>query len=222
MRPRLSGAAQIYILGTMKLDSKYFDSIRKKTQDPQPAKPQEVLCNWPGCTHAGEFKAPQGRGREGKFFMFCLAHVREYNNTYNYFSGMSDDEVAAFQKSAITGHRPTWAMGARAAGDGPAERLRAAAQAHLEQDPFGLFPGGEKPGLADDPKTRKPPVGKMARKCLSDLHLEPGASKDEIKAQFKLLVKRHHPDANGGDTGSEDRLREIIQAYNYLKQAGLC
>ena len=113
-------------------------------------------------------------------------------------------------------------MGARAAGDGPAERLRAAAQAHLEQDPFGLFPGGDKPGPADDPKNRKPPVGKMARKCLSDLHLEPGASKDEIKAQFKLLVKRHHPDANGGDTGSEDRLREIIQAYNYLKQAGLC
>ncbi len=81
---------------------------------------------------------------------------------------------------------------------------------------------GDKPGPADDPKNRKPPVGKMARKCLSDLHLEPGASKDEIKAQFKLLVKRHHPDANGGDTGSEDRLREIIQAYNYLKQAGLC
>ncbi len=111
----------------MKLDSKYFDSIRTKTQDPQPAKPQEVLCAWPGCTHAGEFKAPQGRGREGKFFMFCLAHVREYNNTYNYFSGMSDDEVAAFQKSAITGHRPTWAMGARAMAHRASGRAAAAA-----------------------------------------------------------------------------------------------
>jgi DnaJ-class molecular chaperone len=43
----------------------------------------------------------------------------------------------------------------------------------------------------------------------------------EIKARFKELVKRHHPDANGGDRGAEDKLREIIQAYNYLKQAGL-
>lgn len=206
----------------MKLDSKYFDSIRKKSQEAEPAKPQEALCNWPGCANAGIHRAPQGRGREGKYFVFCLEHVREYNNTYNYFSGMSDDEVAAFQKSAITGHRPTWAMGARAAGDGPAERLRAAAQAHLEQDPFGLFSGDAKPGSAEDARTRTPPVGKMARKCLSDLHLEPGATKAEIKAQFKQLVKRHHPDANGGDKGSEDRLREIIQAYNYLKQAGLC
>jgi DnaJ-class molecular chaperone len=43
----------------------------------------------------------------------------------------------------------------------------------------------------------------------------------QIKARFKELVKRHHPDANGGDKRSENRLREIIQAYNYLKQAGL-
>lgn len=53
------------------------------------------------------------------------------------------------------------------------------------------------------------------------MHLAEGATKEEIKARFKELVKRHHPDANGGDTRSEDTLREIIQAYNYLKQAGL-
>jgi DnaJ-class molecular chaperone len=48
------------------------------------------------------------------------------------------------------------------------------------------------------------------------------ATREEIKARFKLLVKRHHPDANGGDRSAEDRLREIIQAYNYLKTAGFC
>ena len=44
-----------------------------------------------------------------------------------------------------------------------------------------------------------------------------------IKARYKELVKRHHPDANGGDRSSEEKLREIIQAYNYLRveQAGL-
>ncbi len=205
----------------MKLDSKYFDSIRSRSTAAKPAAPRHAPCNWPGCESVGEFRAPQGRGREGKFFLFCLAHVREYNNTYNYFSGMSDAEVAAFQKSALTGHRPTWAMGARAAGEDPGERLRAAAGQFAQPDPFDLFPDG--PGTArsaDDPARK--PVGKLARKALTDLHLEPGATKPEIKAQFKALVKRHHPDANGGDTGSEDRLREIIQAYNYLKQAGLC
>ena len=30
-------------------------------------------------------------------------------------------------------------------------------------------------------------------------------------------MKQHHPDANGGDRSTEDRLIEIIKAYNYLK-----
>ena len=57
----------------------------------------------------------------------------------------SDDEVAAFQKSAITGHRPTWAMGARAAGDGPAERLRAGYMDPVGNTPqqFGAFVSAE-------------------------------------------------------------------------------
>jgi DnaJ-class molecular chaperone len=61
----------------------------------------------------------------------------------------------------------------------------------------------------------------LEKKALTALGLKQGASKDEIKARFKELVKLHHPDANGGDTRSEEKLREIIQAYNYLKQAGL-
>ena len=58
-------------------------------------------------------------------------------------------------------------------------------------------------------------------KSLEALDLAEGVDRVQIKAKFKELVKRHHPDANGGDKRSENRLREIIQAYNYLKQAGL-
>ena len=61
-----------------------------------------------------------------------------------------------------------------------------------------------------------------ARKALNELSLEVTATKVEIKTRFKDLVKRHHPDANGGDRASEDKLREIIVAYNYLKSAGFC
>ena len=61
----------------------------------------------------------------------------------------------------------------------------------------------------------------MERKALETLLLPETASKSDIKSRFKELVKRHHPDSNGGDKASEEKLREIIQAYNYLKQAGL-
>jgi DnaJ-class molecular chaperone len=64
------------------------------------------------------------------------------------------------------------------------------------------------------------PVRNAERKALDALGLEPGASKVQVKSRFKELVKRHHPDANGGDRSTEDRLVEIIQSYNYLKSVG--
>ena len=71
------------------------------------------------------------------------------------------------------------------------------------------------------PANRRAVLRKAERKCLRQLNLEDTATKAEIKARFKDLVKRHHPDRNGGDRRSEDKLREVIQAYNYLRQAGL-
>ncbi|SNB78364.1 DnaJ domain-containing protein [Rhodoblastus acidophilus] len=141
-----------------------------------------------------------GRLREGQYFCFCLDHVREYNATYNYFNGMSDEDVLRFQKDAVTGHRPTWKMGADRNG---------AADAGMA-DPFHMQ--GGKPG-----KNRTPRHGVVARKALHVLDLDDDAGPAEIKARYKDLVKRLHPDANGGDRSNEDRLREIINAYNVLR-----
>lgn len=209
----------------MKLDSKYFDSIRvgekRETEDAKPALPP---CQWKGCTRPASHRAPKGRGRDGEYFNFCIDHVREYNASYNYFDGMSDAEVTDFQKDAVTGHRPTWKVGANSwahgtrLGDrgltGAASRWRDAVR-----DPHGLF--GEDAGHGGGAPDGRRPLRPVERKSLEALDLAETATKSEIKARFKLLVKRHHPDANGGDTRSEDKLREIIQAYNYLKQAGL-
>ena len=91
------------------------------------------------------------------------------------------------------------------------------------EDPFSLF---EERGARRDGHARTAPEGRKIfnaqRRALDVLGLEPDAKRADIKSKFKLLVKRHHPDANGGDRGSEARLREIIQAYNYLKSAGFC
>ena len=73
---------------------------------------------------------------------------------------------------------------------------------------------------AEAPKERA--VRNGERKALAALGLDVDATKLEIKARFKTLAKRHHPDVNGGDTSSEEKLRDIITAYNYLKGAGLC
>jgi curved DNA-binding protein CbpA len=196
----------------MKLDSKYFDSIRAKPADAQPVQPDGPVCQWKGCQGPGVHRAPMGRGREGQYYMFCLEHVRQFNASYNYFEGWSSADVEAFQKDAMIGHRPTWrtdigARGTRSFRDGLGRGF---------EDPHAFFSHRDR-SSGQSGRRLKP----LERKSLETLDLAEGADRVRIKARFKELVKLHHPDANGGDKRSENKLREIIQAYNYLKQAGL-
>src|SRR5262252_2652258 len=115
----------------MKLDSPLFNRIRvKPAADPVP-RGRTQACEWPGCTHAGTHRAPKGRMREREYWQFCLDHVREYNQSYNYFAGMSEEAVARYQKDAVTGHRPTWKMGLNGGAD---QRFNAA-----PTDPFDVL-----------------------------------------------------------------------------------
>jgi len=208
----------------MKLDSKYFDMIRihRRKQEARDAKHDEPCCQWKGCTNAGRYRAPMGRGREGEFYTFCAEHVRQYNSTYNYFDGMSNAEVEKYLQAAVYGHRPTWKVGLNAWNHGERRGLSA--------DELRRFAEGRAASAQSfyswrEQERKKPEYRRglkpLERKALQTLDLPETASGEEIKARYKALVKVHHPDANGGHRGSEDRLREIIQAYNYLKQAGL-
>lgn len=202
--------------------SKYFDSIRIKKGSKAKAKAVKVStneCQWDECEKPGSHKAPVGRDQEGRYLNLCIEHVREYNKSYNYFSGLGDDEVAKLRKDALTGGRPTWTMGVNKWGNEPplsrgdpraaaAARVSARARARA-----GM-------GSIDSPRVRK--LKTLEKKSLEDLGLPHNASAEDIKTRYKEMVKRHHPDANGGDRSTEERLREIIQSYKHLKQAGFC
>lgn len=212
----------------MKLNSKYFDSIRvgaKRARDEE-SKSGGPRCQRKGCDQPATHRAPKGRGRDGEYYAFCVDHVREYNASYNYFDGMSDREVADFQKDALTGHRPTWKMAANswAPGMRSGERRPSASPEPdgdpPPNDPSAFFAWRAKQSRSQPVENRRQ-LRPLEKKSLDALGLKQGVAKSEIKARFKELVKLHHPDANGGDTRSEEKLREIIQAYNYLKQAGL-
>lgn len=182
---------------------------------------REPVCQWDGCERQGTHRAPVGRLREGEYFHFCLDHVREYNKGFNYFSGLADSEIARFQKEALTGHRPTWKMGAngaaRTAPDFSQKRSGHAGYYNRIRDPFGMFGDGS---AMSPPRERK--ARPLEAKALETLGLTAEATGAEIKSRYKELVKRHHPDANGGNRGSEDRFRDVLQAYRLLRQAGLC
>src|ERR1700759_2107070 len=229
--------------------SKFFDSIRIKpnklsAKQQAQAREEAVMCEWPDWKNRGPHRAPKGRANDKEYWHFCLNHVREYNQSYNFFSGMNADAGARYQKDALTGHRPTWKMGANTS----AKKGKGSPEADLEgaSDPFSMFselngrgrwrpgPGGaageakvetrkifnaerkalQVMGLGPDPTLE---TGKAKDKALQVRGLGPDATLETVKAKYKALVKQHHPDANGGDRSTEDRLIEIIKAYNYLK-----
>ncbi|MBI3673328.1 MAG: J domain-containing protein [Rhizobiales bacterium] len=199
----------------MRLDSKYFDKIRVKRGAERQIRAEVPQCDWPDCPRPGPHKAPKGRSAEGQFHNYCTEHVQQYNKSYNYFAGMNDTEVAGFQKDAQTGHRPTWKLGQNSTANVSGVRRKATKMA---RDPFGLDAVGPEPG--------RHPSGRALRatelKALQTLGLDDRATPDAVKAQYKTLVKRLHPDANGGSRANEDTLKAVIQAYDHLRSSGFC
>jgi hypothetical protein len=208
----------------MKPNSPLFDRIRVKPDKDRSLRTELPPCQWPRCEAPATHRAPKGRLQANEYWRFCLEHVREYNNSYNFFAGMTDDAVALYQKEAVTGHRPTWKMGSIGGKRAAPRRARGGFRAAEWEaaDPFSMLgETGAQPGHAR-PASEGRKILNAQRRAFDVLGLEADAKRTDIKARFKMLVKRHHPDANGGDRGSEDTLREIIQAYNYLKSAGFC
>lgn len=224
----------IYVVN---LTSKYFDSIRiaprkaKGLEGPKAAENAARAahrCEWADCPKPATNRAPKTRANDNQphqdsgFRWFCNEHIREFNQNYDYFQGMSDEEVAKFQRDARTGHRPTWGLGVNSAPEyrqgfeaaaGPQARRRPI------RDPYGLF-GDDAKARASEPRKRTPRT--LERQALDTLGLDENATLNDIKSRYKELVKQHHPDANGGDRSAEERLRKVIQAYDYLRKSGFC
>ena len=57
------------------------------------------------------------------------------------------------------------------------------------------------------------------RKALTVLRLDSTACFADIRRAYKELVRRYHPDSNGGDRSLEGKLQEVIDAYTHLKSA---
>src|SRR2546429_1261333 len=124
----------------MKSDSPLFDRIRVKPDKDRRLRTQCPACEWPNCKAPATHRAPKGRLREREYWQFCLDHVREYNHAYNFFAGMSAEDIARYQKEAVIGHRPTWKMGMN--GGRPTSRSHSS-RLHPEfsgaDDPLGIF-----------------------------------------------------------------------------------
>ncbi len=165
-------------------------------------------CEHAGCDREGEHRAPKSRRALNDYYWFCLEHVREYNATWDFFDGMDEAEIERFRERDITWHRPTWRLGSNGA---------AAAEISGFRDDFGMF-GTHNRHRQRDAREQREVRWRFApdRKALAALGLSVYCTVADIKIRYKELVKRFHPDANGGSKEAEDRLKDINQAYSFL------
>ncbi len=193
----------------MNLKSKYFDPIRISQPRNVQTISQPPICSWPDCTADAHYPAlavPAQNSREKQYF--CWQHIQEYNHSYNFFENMSEEDSQYFHQEAATGHRPTWGLGARRAFMGEF------------QDPLEIM---EQMGINEAPRPAKMPrISRGQKHALERLNLDETASKADVRKSYKELLKRFHPDMNGGDRSYEDMMQKTIQAYQYLRASGFC
>src|SRR3989338_1757480 len=171
------------------------------------------------CRLPGSAKAPKSRDMPDQHYWFCQRHAAEYNKNWNFYAGMTEAQIRAEQETErMPGGRPTWSF--KAAARSREAAAQAARDARAFADPFGIFRAQQR--RAESQRTAaERGLGKLERQALADLDLEAGADGAAIKTKYKELLKRCHPDANGGDRSAEHKLQRVIKAYKQLQQAGV-
>ena len=192
---------------------RFKSDIRIKKDTPKPAVKSDARpCAVKNCAQPGECRVPKSRENLSDYVFLCTAHARAHNEAWDFFKGMDDGDIERFREEAMFGHRPTWPMGKRAA------RLRTGQGPLHFHDGHAVFDGDDEAGQPRRPERQLTRLQIMA---MDTLQLAHNATLNEIKARYKELVKRFHPDANGGDRGAEERLKQVIKAYGVLRASGL-
>jgi len=176
-------------------------------------------CGAPGCDEAGEFRAPgvrsPGFDGPGDYRWFCLDHIRQFNAGYDFFAGMSADEILEIQSPIHGWERETRAFR-------PTAGIDAAPRWADFADPLEALSGRAKARRAEmEPRMRADglPLTLEERRALEVLGLALDADRRELRSRYSQLVRKYHPDRNGGDRGFEMRLQQVVEAYQMLRKA---
>lgn len=190
--------------------------IKLKEKSPEFAEEQKKskkahICDIDGCDREGTFKAPRNRDLSA-YYRFCQEHITDYNRAWNFFDGMSDADVQHHVYKSMFGDRPTWKYA-------PKGNL----EDELRGKAFG-FRNSEHAKNVEDEKERrrrerminpKTPEGE----AMQIMELAPPLSMDSLKAQYKKMAKKFHPDINRDDPMAEEKLKDVNMAYTVLRLA---
>jgi len=167
----------------------------------------ENICDYKNCKNIGKHKAPIEKDNSKKFRWLCLNHIKEFNQRWDYFKGMSNHEIYNFMKSDMTWHKPTQSF------NSPDNFFNILWKNTLNEGENILNrKHGEKIKTIIN-------FSNKDREAFKIIGLEVGVKWNIIQNQFKKLVKKYHPDMNAGNKKFEEKLKIVTLAYTQLKLA---
>ena len=165
----------------------------------------ENICEWKNCKENGKFKAPLEKDNSKNYKWLCERHIKLFNKNWNYFEGMSQQEIENFVKSDLTWHRPTQKFGS-------SDNFFNILWNNALSDKFNLF---KEEKIFNNLKDRK--LSEKDKDAFKIMELKFNADWSSIQKKFKTLVKKFHPDRNSGNKQFEDKLKKVTLAYSHLK-----
>lgn len=175
-------------------------------------------CDVEGCPELGDYKAPKSRDNMRSYHWFCLDHVREYNQNWDFFKGMTPGEIDVHMRKAIVGDRPSWKM--TKAGANEETRMRQKIYEHFTSNE-GVYGDFASKGEAEEEEAphihATTGLSHPTLEALTTIGLKPPVVWEDISKRYKKLAKKYHPDHNQNDKEAEEQLKKINMAYTILK-----
>ena len=165
----------------------------------------ENICEWKNCKESGQFKAPLEKDNSKNYKWLCQEHIKLFNKSWNYFEGMSQNEIEDFLKSDLTWHRPTQKFAS-------SDNFFNILWNNALSDKFNFFKQEKIANCFNDRK-----LSEKDKDAFQIMGLELNANWSIIQKKFKTLVKKFHPDRNAGNKKFDDKLKKITLAYSHLK-----
>ncbi|SVA51507.1 uncharacterized protein METZ01_LOCUS104361 [marine metagenome] len=167
------------------------------------------LCDKETCENKGDYRAPKSRSNLNNYYFFCLKHVTEYNKSWDFYKGLSVDQIELSMRKDTVWDRPSWPLNGN-----PANVINQLKEFLIND--YSLFEKEKEIQEFLRNKLVNENITEEERKSLTILELKMPISVDEIKKRYKKLVKIFHPDVNDNNKNAERKFKEITEAYKIL------
>jgi hypothetical protein len=173
-------------------------------------------CEFDSCSEEAKYRAPKSPKDLENFHWFCLKHVKEYNTRWNFFKNHSEEEFEKEVNLSKTWGRKTKPFGSKSS----VNRVHSDGNSRQR---FGIeHPYGFIDSLGDNQTNSigtKKRLNHSEQKALSILGATGSMTKDEIRKLYKILIKDLHPDTNDGKRDDEERMTEVVWAWDQIRNS---